>query len=86
MLSLITTDLFGNKSFDKILGIVSALNTAGYAVGAPVMNWCYDLFGTYVPFIWCCVGIMGVVTVIYQIVISSAAKQRKAILAAESAK
>ncbi len=86
MLSLITTDLFGNKSFDKILGIVAALNTAGYAVGAPMMNWCYDLFGTYVPFIWACVGIMAVVTVMYQFVISSAARERKKILAAETTK
>lgn len=85
MLSLITTDLFGNKSFDKLLGIVSALNVAGYAVGAPLMNWCYDLFGTYVPFIWVCSGIMVVVTVMYQFVISAAQKQKKAILAAEAA-
>ena len=84
MLSLITTDLFGNKSFDKILGIIAALNTAGYAVGAPLMNYCYDLFGTYVPFIWVCVGIMFVVTVVYQLVISAAAKERKKILAAEA--
>ena len=84
MLSLITTDLFGNKSFDKMLGIVSALNVAGYAVGAPLMNWSYDLFGTYVPFIWVCAGIMVVVTVMYQFVISAAQKERKAILAAEA--
>ena len=84
MLSLITTDLFGNKSFDKILGIIAALNTAGYAVGAPLMNYCYDLFGTYVPFIWVCVGIMFVVTVMYQFIISAAARTRKQILAAEA--
>ena len=81
MLSLIATDLFGNKSFDKILGIIAALNTLGYAVGAPLMNFCYDAFGTYVPFIWVCVGIMVVVTLMYQFVISAAAKERKAILA-----
>ena len=81
MLSLIATDLFGNKSFDKILGIIAALNTLGYAVGAPLMNFCYDAFGTYVPFIWVCVGIMVVVTLMYQVVISAAAKERKAILA-----
>lgn len=84
MLSLITTDLFGNKSFDKILGIIAALNTAGYAVGAPLMNWCYDLFGTYVPFIWVCVGIMAVVTVMYQFVIAAAGKERKKILATKN--
>lgn len=81
MLSLIATDLFGNKSFDKILGIIAALNTLGYAVGAPLMNFCYDAFDTYVPFIWVCVGIMVVVTLMYQFVISAAAKERKAILA-----
>ena len=82
MLSLITTDLFGNKSFDKILGIVTALNIAGYAVGAPVMNWCYDALGTYVPFIWICVGIMAVVTVMYQFIITAAQKEREKVLAA----
>ena len=86
MLSLITTDLFGNKSFDKLLGIVSALNVAGYAAGAPLMNVFYDVFGSYVPFIWICVGIMGVVMVTYQFVISAAAKDRKQILAAEAVK
>ena len=84
MLSLITTDLYGNKSFDKILGIVTALNVFGYAVGAPVMNLCYDTFGTYVPFIWVCVGIMAVVTVAYQFVISAAGKEKQRILAAEN--
>ena len=83
MLSLINTDLFGNKSFDKILGIVAALNTTGYAVGAPLMNWCYDAFGTYVPFIWVCVGIMLIVTIMYQMVITAAQKERRTILAAE---
>ena len=83
MLSLITTDLFGYKSFDKILGIVAALNVAGYAVGTPLINWCYDAFGTYVPFIWACVGIMAVVALIYQFAITAAGKERKRILAEE---
>ena len=84
MLSLITTDLFGNKSFDKILGIVAAVNTAGYAVGAPLMNMCYDVFGTYVPSIWISVGIMAAATVIYQFVITAAGKERKRILEKEN--
>ena len=81
MLSLITMDLFGYRSFDKLLGIVAALNTAGYAVGAPLMNVCYDAFGTYVPFIWISVGIIAVVTVMYQFVITAAAREREKILA-----
>lgn len=80
MLSLIAVDLFGNKSFDKILGIVSALNVAGFAVGAPTMNWCYDAFGSYAPMIWACAGIMLVVTVVFQIIITVANRNKKAIL------
>ena len=83
MLSLITTDLFGNKSFDKILGIVSALNVAGYAVGAPLTNACYDIFGTYVPFIWVCTGLMVIVTVMYQFIITASNRNRKEVLAAQ---
>ena len=54
---------------------------AGYAVGAPLTNACYDIFGTYVPFIWVCTGLMAVVTVMYQFIISAANKNRKAVLA-----
>jgi len=85
MLSLITTDLFGNKSFDKLLGIVAALNTAGYAVGAPLTNWCYDQFGSYVPMIWVGVGIMAVVTVMYQFIITAAVRKRREVETAEAA-
>ena len=84
MLSLITNDLFGNKSFDKLLGIVSALNTAGYAVGAPLMNLCYDICGTYAPLIWASAGVMAIVTLMYQWVITAANKERQRVLAAEN--
>lgn len=86
MLSLITTDLFGNKAFDKILGVISAVNVAGYAVGAPLGNICFDIFGSYVPFIWVSAGLMVVVTVMYQLIINAANKNRAEVLAAENAK
>ena len=47
MLPIFAADLFGEKSYDKILGIIVSVNTAGYAVGAPVTNLCYDLTGSY---------------------------------------
>ena len=83
MLSLITTDLFGNKAFDKILGVIAAVNVAGYAAGAPLGNICFDIFGSYVPFIWVSAGLMVVVTVMYQFIINAANKNRAEVLAAE---
>lgn len=40
------------KSFNKILGIFVSVNTAGYAIGAPVANLCYDITGSYNAFLY----------------------------------
>ena len=47
MLPLITADLFGEKVYSKLLGIIVSINTAGYALGAPIFNLVYDACGTY---------------------------------------
>ena len=47
MLPLITMDMFGSRDNVRILGIVISVNTAGYAVGTPLVNLCYDMQGTY---------------------------------------
>ena len=49
MLPLITTDLFGECSYEKMLGIMVSANTAGYALSTPLINLCYDTLGTYIP-------------------------------------
>ena len=46
---LIVNDLFGDASFHKIMGIFIAMNYAGYALGAPIINLCYDKLGSYKP-------------------------------------
>ena len=47
MLPIYAGDLFGQKSFDKVLGIFTSVNTAGYALGAPFINAFYDIKGSY---------------------------------------
>ena len=47
MLPLFASEMFGNKSFVKVVGIFSAANTAGLALGAPFSNMCFDIFGSY---------------------------------------
>lgn len=83
MIPLFASELFGNKDFDKVLGVFIAANYAGYALGSPLGNLCYDLFGIYnVSFV-----VFGVLmifaSVAMQFVLSSANRDRKKILAAD---
>ena len=80
MLSLIVTELFGNKDFSRLIGVYVSANYVGYAIGAPVGNFCFDFFGSYnIAFI-----IFGLtmifVFVAMQFVISAAKKDKDIIL------
>lgn len=86
MLPLYAADLFGEKSYDKILGIFVSLNTAGYAVGGPVINGVFDLTGSYISVIFIMAAVMLGVTIAMQFVISSAHKLRDEILGQEELK
>ncbi len=81
MLPLYADDLFGDKSYSKIMGIVIAANTFGYAVGSPLINFCYDIFGSYAPAYFIAAGLMIIVLVLTQIVITSAHRTRNMIIA-----
>lgn len=80
MLPIYASDLFGEKSFDKILGLFVSVNTAGYALGAPISNLCFDLTGSYnVALYVSCVLMLGVI-VTMNMVITSANRQRKSVI------
>ena len=76
MLPIYAGDLFGAKSYDKILGIFVSVNMAGYAVGEPVLNIVYDLIGTYEPALFALCGLMFVITIALQFVITAASKNK----------
>ena len=78
MLPLYATDLFGEKSYASVLGIFVSVNTAGYAIGAPVMNVCYDLTGSYTPALFITGAIMVAAFVLLQFSITAAHKERNA--------
>lgn len=81
--TLVTSDLFGNRAFDQMLGIMLALNHLGYAVGSIVVNSFFDLCGgTYFYAVLVFAGILLAVTVMYQFIITAAHKERKRIEAA----
>ncbi len=77
MLPIYAGDLFGQKSFNKILGIFVSVNTAGYAVGAPMINLIFDKCGSYNPgFILCSILMVGVI-IAMQFIISVAHRYQK---------
>lgn len=76
MLPLIAGDLFGQKSFAKIMGIFVSVNTAGYALGSPIANFTYDLLGSYQPVLFVMAGLMLAVMLAFQSVLTAAQKER----------
>lgn len=80
MLSLFANEMFGNKSFVKVLGVFSASTTAGFAVASPFSNMCYDIFGNYnLAFI--ILGVLvGIALIGMNLAVHSANKDKKLIL------
>ncbi len=76
MLPIYARELFGERSFSKVLGIFVSVNTAGYALGAPLMNLCFDKLGSYRVGLYACAALMMIVFVMLQIVITEAKKLR----------
>lgn len=84
MLPIYAADLFGEHSYEKVLGIFVSINVCGYALGSPAVNLCFDLVGTYKPILFACAAIMLAVTAVMQFVISKAHKVRTEVVAAEA--
>lgn len=75
MLPLISKDLFGSRSYSKIMGLFVAINTFGYAVGVPLMNLSFDIIGTYRPMMMVMCVVMTIVAVVMQVIITVAHKE-----------
>ena len=77
MLPLITADLFGEKAYSKLLGVIMSVNTAGYALGAPIFNLVFDLFGTYQPILFVFAAVMVVIAFVFIRTLITEEKKRK---------
>ena len=76
---LIANDLFGAASYDKVMGILYAMNYAGFALGSPITNLCYDAFGSYKPVLLIFSVLIIPISIVFQFVINAAHKERTAI-------
>ncbi len=82
IISLITAKLYGQKGFNKMLGIFSAINTAGFAIGSPLANGLYDILGSYRPFLFALVATMILVAFLSQYSLHLADKEKRQALEA----
>lgn len=82
VIPLIANDLFGNANYDKILGFLIAANYSGYALGAPIVNLCFDMLGTYKPVLLTLAAVMLASFIVFQFVITASNKEKEKIIAA----
>lgn len=76
MIPLLSNDLFGSTSYNKVLGVFMAMNSLGLCLGSPLGDLYYDIFGTYKPCFWFFAILLAVVAVGYLLVIRAANKDR----------
>ena len=85
MITLLTNDLFGSASYNKVLGIFMAMNSLGLCLGSPLGELIRKALGDYRPCFWLFGAIFLIVIISFQFVIRAAYKDKDAILAAETA-
>lgn len=83
MIPLMSNDLFGSASYDKVLGVLYAMNSLGLCLGSPIGDLFRDLSkdGTYVPCFWFFSVLIVAVMIGYFFVIRAAYRDKEAILA-----
>ncbi len=75
MIPIFALDLFGERSYNKVLGIFVSVNYAGFAVGTPIMNLFFDNFGSYRYMFVVCAVVMAIITIAFQFVITLARRK-----------
>ncbi len=79
MLPIFAGDLFGDRAYRQTLGLFVSVNTAGYALGTPLMNLTYDARGSYRPILIVCAVLMVTVTLVFQFILTASKKSKEAI-------
>lgn len=67
IITFLATDLFGLKGYSTIVGIFLATLAAGVACGAPLLNFSYDLTGSYRFMLLCYAAIAVVIFMVFRI-------------------
>ena len=76
MLPIYAKEFSAKENFNKILGIFVSVNTAGYAIGAPVANLCYDIMGSYNVVLYISCVLIVFIAFVMQVAINKAYKDK----------
>lgn len=77
MVSIIVFDLFGDKSFNKALAVVTSVFTVGQAINQPVLNLPFDFLGSYTLSFIASTVVSVIVVVLMNLAISSIRKEQR---------
>jgi predicted MFS family arabinose efflux permease len=76
VIPLIVNEMFGVACYDKVLGIMIAMNYTGYALGTPIVNICYDAFNSYKPAFIIFMILMPLIGIMFQFAIKGVEKDK----------
>lgn len=77
MLPIIVMEFFGMKAFDRLIGIVVSVSAAGFSLGSPLGNLCFDIFGDYKIAILIFAILMAIVAVAFQYILSCSKRDKE---------
>ncbi|MCQ2420586.1 MAG: MFS transporter [Clostridia bacterium] len=84
MLPLLAADMFGEKSYAKIMGMVVAFSTAGHAIGAPLTDQMFEMSNHSYKVIFIIYAVTLVaIAVAFEFLLRRSDRERSAILAAK---
>ena len=86
LLALIASDLFGEKSNAKVLGILVSVSAVGYASSAFLLNRLYDRLGSYKMILIGSAVLFAAAAILMQIEIRRGEKTRERLLDAQETK
>ncbi len=80
MIPLMTNDLFGTASYNKVLGIFMAMNSLGLCLGSPMGELLRKIFGSYRVCFWVFSAMLVVIIIGFQFVLQAAQKAKNKVL------
>lgn len=79
MVPLIVGEIFGQKSYNTFLGVFTSIICVGMALGNPITNLTYDIFGNYKVAYTIFIFVMIFCTVIFNLAVNASNKFKKSL-------
>jgi MFS family permease len=75
-LTLLTSQLFGNRDFSSIYGLIMMILMFGAAIGSPLPAFIFDVTGSYVP-AWILFAVLSIISTVSLMMASALSRKLK---------